>query len=109
MAATTDIDELHQAIGEFVVFFQSVEDLYRQIGWFLVDPEKTVWPPHQFRKESNGELVEKVTDLFLELVRLHNFPNGAESAAEAEQARTAFHALRKSRNRIVHSAYQEVK
>jgi len=109
MALTTDLDEVHQAIGEFVVFFQSVEDMYRQLGWQLVDPEKKSWPPQQFRKESNQELIDKVTDLYIELTRRYSFPNGAEKAAEAEDLRGIFHALRKFRNRMVHSAYHEVK
>lgn len=108
MAATTDIDEVHQAIGEFVVFFQAIEDTYRQIGWFLVDPEKAAWPPGQFRKESNQELVDKVTNLLLDLVQKHDFPNGAQKVTEAKQLQTAFHKLRKLRNRVVHSAYHEV-
>jgi hypothetical protein len=109
MAATVDLDEVHQAIGEFVVFFQSIEDMYRQLGWQLVDPEKRSWPPLQFRKESNRELIDKVTDLYVELARRYRFPNGAEKAAEAEQLRTTFHALRKFRNRMVHSTYHELK
>jgi hypothetical protein len=108
MPATTDLDEVHQAIGEFVVFFQSVEDTYRQIGWFLIDPDKKDWPPRQFRKESNSDLVNKVTDLFIDLTRKHNFPNGAQKAEEAERLRSVFHSLRKLRNRIVHSSYHEV-
>jgi hypothetical protein len=109
MAAAKDLDEVHQAIGEFVVFFQSVEDLYRQIGWKLVDPEQREWPPKQFRKESNKELIDKVTDLYIGLTQQYSFPNGAEKAVEAEQLRGTFHRLRKFRNRMVHSAYHEVK
>jgi hypothetical protein len=108
MVATTDIEEVHQAIGEFVVFFQSIEDMYRQIGWFLVDPERVAWPPRQFLKESNRDLIDKVTDLFIELTHRHAFPNGAEKVAQAEELRGLFHALRKFRNRMVHSAYHEV-
>jgi hypothetical protein len=109
MPATTDIEEVHQAVGEFVVFFQSIEDAYRQIGWFLVDPEKAVWPPRAFRRETNCDLVDKVTDLLIGLTQKYKFPNGQQKAEEAEQLRTTFHALRKLRNRVVHSAYHEVK
>jgi hypothetical protein len=108
MPPTTDIEEVHQAIGEFVVFFQSIEDTYRQIGWFLVDPEKTAWPPNAFRKETNADLVDKVTDLFVGLTRQYKFLNGEQKANEAEELRKTFHALRKFRNRMVHSAYHEV-
>ena len=37
----------YQGIGEFVVAFQWVEDLYRQIGWLILDPERRAWPPRQ--------------------------------------------------------------
>ena len=109
MPEVPDLDEVHQAIGEFVVFFQSIEDMYRHLGWQLVDPEKNSWPPRQFRREPNHELIDKVTDLFIGLTRRYRFSNGEEKAAEAERLRSTFHALRKFRNRIVHSAYNEVK
>jgi hypothetical protein len=108
MPLTVDIEEVYQAIGEFVVFFQSIEDTYRQIGWYLVDPQKVDWPPRVFRKETNADLVNKVTDLFIALTKKYRFPNGAKKAEEAERLRGVFHALRKFRNRVVHSAYQEV-
>lgn len=108
MPATTDIEEVHQAIGEFVVFFQSIEDTYRQIGWFMVDPKKRIWPPRAFRKESNFDLVNNVTDLFVGLTEQYDFPNGAHKAEEAEELRRKFHALRRFRNRVVHSAYHQV-
>ena len=108
MPATKDIEEVHQAIGEFVVFFQSVEDMYREIGWFLVDPSKTVWPPRTFRKESNCELVNKVTEMVIELTRQYKFPDGLQTAKKTEDLRNTFHDLRKIRNRVVHSAYHEV-
>jgi hypothetical protein len=108
MSTTTDIEGVHQAIGEFVVFFQSIEDLYRQIGWLLVDPERKAWPPNAFRKESNADLVNKVTNLFVTTTKQFDFPNGAEKAEEAENLRNTFHTLRKFRNKVVHSAYHEV-
>jgi len=40
-----DIDRAYRSIGEFVVAFQWIEDLYRQIGWFILDPERKNWPP----------------------------------------------------------------
>lgn len=109
MTQMSDISEVHKAIGEFVVFFQSIEDMYRRLGWFILDPEKKNWPPMQLRRESNRDLVDKVTDLFIELTRGFEFPNGAEKATEAEELRTTFHKLRKYRNRIAHSSYFEVK
>lgn len=108
MTQMPDISEVHEAIGEFVVFFQTVEDMYRRLGWAVLDPEKLNWPPRQLRKESNRDLVNKVTDLFIDLARQFDFPNGPEKAAEAEELRSTFHKLRKYRNRVVHSSYFEV-
>ena len=104
-----DIDEIHLAIGEFVVFFQSVEDMYRQLGWQIIDPEKKSWPPLQLRRESNKDLIDKVTDLFVKLTNQYEFLDGQELSARAENLRTVFHRLRKFRNRVVHSTYHEVK
>lgn len=108
MSLTADMEKVHQAIGELVVFFQSIEDEYRRIGWYLVDPEQTEWPPGAFRKESNADLIDKVTNLFVDLTRQYKFPNGEQKTIEAEELRKTFHALRKFRNRVVHSAYHEV-
>ena len=108
MSSESPVDATHKALGEFVIVFQWVENLYRQIGWFLIDPEKAAWPPSAFRRETNSELVDKVTNLFVDLTRQYRFPNGAQKATEAEELRSTFHALRKFRNRVVHSAYHEV-
>jgi hypothetical protein len=32
------MDKIYQRIGEFVVCFQWLEDLIRQIGWLVIDP-----------------------------------------------------------------------
>lgn len=104
-----DIDQAYQSIGEFVVAFQWAENKYREIGWFILDPERKHWPPMQLRTETNNDLVNKVTDLFLTLVQEHTFPNGAEQAASFDALRSEFHELRKFRNRLLHSTYVEMK
>jgi hypothetical protein len=87
-------NETYQAIGEFVIVFQWVENLYRQIGWFILDPERKQWPPMQLRVETNYKLINTVTDLFVDLTKLHAFPNGAEKAGEMQVLKTRFHDLR---------------
>jgi hypothetical protein len=108
MPSSPDIEDVYAAVGQFVVFFQMVEDTYRNVGWHLVDPQRKNWPPMEFRQESNRDLIDKVTDRFLELTETYNFPNGVEWAAEAQALRQQFHELRKYRNRLLHSAYTEV-
>lgn len=103
------IAKAYQSIGEFVVSFQWIESKYREIGWTILDPERKSWPPMQFRQESNKDLINKVTDLFQDLVDKHDFPNGAERAADMQEIRLQFHELRKYRNRLIHSAYIELK
>ena len=103
------VKETYQALGEFVVVFQWVENLYRQIGWFILDPERKQWPPMQLRKEKNHELINKVTELFVELTKQYSFPNGHEKAQQMLELKARFHELRGYRNRLLHSTYVELK
>ena len=109
MNSTDHIAETHRALGEFVIVFQWVENLYRQIGWFILDPERTQWPPMQLRKETNHDLINKVTDLYVDLTRRYAFPKGAEKAQDMLELKDHFHALREYRNRLLHSTYVELK
>lgn len=103
------VELTYQGIGEFVVVFQWAEDLYRQIGWIILDPERKRWPPMELRTESNGNLIDKVTAMFVELTERYELPNGAERASDFVDLRSRFHALRKYRNRLLHSTYVEIK
>jgi len=109
MNTESHVDVTHTALGEFVIVFQWVENLYRQIGWFILDPARKQWPPKQLRTESNHALINKVTDMFVELTKTYAFPNGADKARDMQELRTHFHALRKYRNRLLHSTYIELK
>jgi hypothetical protein len=109
MSASAQISATHQAIGEFVIAFQWIENLYRQMGWFILDPERKQWPPMQLRTERNHDLINKVTDLYVALTDGHAFPNGEAKALDMQELRAHFHALRKFRNRLLHSTYIELK
>lgn len=109
MAVRDEIAATHQALGEFVIVFQWVENLYRQIGWFILDPTRSDWPPMQLRRESNHDLINKVTALYVGLTERYAFPNGDEKAQDMLELREHFHALRKYRNRLLHSTYIELK
>lgn len=61
------------------------------------------------RMETNRSLIDRVTDLFVELTNTYPFENGAEKALDMQELRTRFHELRKYRNRLLHSAYIELK
>ena len=103
------VDATHKALGEFAIIFQWLENLYRQIGWFILDPDRKQWPPMQLRKECNHDLINRVTDMFVQLVNTHAFPNGPGKSAEMMQLREKFHDLRRYRNRLLHSTYVELK
>jgi len=103
------VETAYKAIGEFVVVFQWAESKYREIGWFILDPERIQWPPLQLRTETNQNLIDKVTDLLVGLTNTYPFENGAEKALDMQELRTRFHELRKYRNRLLHSAYIELK
>lgn len=109
MNNSSSIDSAYKALGEFVVVFQWAEMKYREIGWFILDPERRHWPPMQLRTETNQNLIDKVTDLFVVLTDTYSFENGTEKALDMQELRTRFHELRKYRNRLLHSAYIELK
>ena len=58
--------EIYQRIGEFAVSFQWIENKLREIGWFILDPERKEWPPKGLRNLTNHDLINKVSDLFEE-------------------------------------------
>lgn len=102
------IERAYCSLGKFVVVFQWVENKYREIGWFILDPDRKQWPPLSLRTESNARLINKVSDLFVRLTQQYDLPNGAERAADVETLRQEFHSLRKFRNRLLHSTYIEI-
>lgn len=99
----------HQALGEFIVIFQWVENLYRQIGWFILDPARKHWPPTELRRETTHILIDKVTELFVGLTRTYAFANGEEKANDILELRERFQDLRLYRNRLLHSTFVELK
>lgn len=101
--------QLYQSIGELVVATQWVECRYRELGWFIEDPERTTWPPRMLRKESLAQLIDVVTEKFGELIRTSTFANGGRFAQIAESVRVAAHELRSYRNQVLHSAFIELK
>jgi hypothetical protein len=103
------IDRAYQGIGEFVVTFQWIENTYREIGWFILDPDRKIWPPRAFRTESNRELLDKVTDLFCELVDRYELPDSTERKPELRALTAEFHKLREYRNGLLHSVFLELK
>ena len=102
---------VYQRIGEFAVSFQWIENKLREIGWFILDPERSQWPPSGLRNLTNEKLVDKVHQLFVQALPKCRLPHDleadfAESFASAAQA---LHQLRRDRNRILHSAFIELK
>jgi hypothetical protein len=102
-------DLIYKKLGEFVVSFQWLENRFREIGWLILDPKRTQWPPKLLRKENFGELIDKVHSLYDRLID----SIAPQDAKERKQAFKAIiresHALQKYRNNLVHSAYIELK
>jgi len=106
-----DESKVYQRIGEFVVSFQWLETKLREIGWFIIDPERTIWPPEELRDITNQKLIDRVHSLFIEALLKCDL--GAELEQDfvisfADCAKN-LHELRKSRNNILHSAFVELK
>jgi len=107
----TDETIVYQRIGEFAVSFQWLENKLREIGWFIMDPERKDWPPKGLRALTNEKLIDKVHELFLQALPQCKLEQELEEdfktffAACAE----ALHQLRRDRNRILHSAFIELK
>lgn len=103
--------QIYQRIGEFVVSFQWLENRVREIGWFILDPSRKEWPPKHLRNESTDKLFTKVERLFLQAL-----PKCGLSLEHEENLRLSFiehgarfHLLRRARNKILHSAFIELK
>ena len=102
---------VYQRIGEFTVSFQWLENRLREIGWLVLDPDRVQWPPRKLRSLTNQELIDEVHDLFKGALPKCNL--GAELEADLSRSFAAcaleLHQLRRDRNRILHSAFIELK
>ncbi len=102
---------VYQRIGEFTVSFQGLENKLREIGWFILDPDRKNWPPKGLRALTNEKLIDRVHELFLQA--LSPCKLGAELEADFKASfaacAEALHQLRRERNRILHSAFVELK
>ena len=104
-------EKIYQRIGEFVVSFQWLENKLREIGWFILDPKRSEWPPKSLRNLTNDKLIDKVQQLFTVALPKCKLPNELE--AEFRESFYSYaktlHQLRRDRNRILHSAFIELK
>lgn len=103
------IDLTYKSIGEFVVTFQWIESIYREIGWLILDPVRKSWPPMELRKETTAKLIDRVTELYCDLVDKYDIPIALDRKRDFLALQKEFQALRKYRNRILHSAVIELK
>jgi hypothetical protein len=108
-SAQLDLDRVYQRIGEFVVSFQWLEDMLRQIGWFILDPSRKEWPPKRLRSDKSERLADKVDKLFTLAIGKCGLSDAEERAADFHTLIERFHVIRKLRNRHLHSAYIELK
>ena len=106
-----DESAIYRRIGEFVVLYQWIENRLREIGWFILDPDRRSWPPTALRSISSAELFTRVEALFLDALPKCRLGDELESEYRTSFARCAeaFTELRKARNKILHSAFVELK
>ena len=104
-------DRVYQRIGEFTVSFQWIENTLREIGWFILDPERSQWPPAGLRNLTNEKLIDQVQQLFMQALPKCKLPNDLEEDFKGSFASSVkvLHQLRRYRNRILHSAFIELK
>ncbi len=102
---------VYQRIGEFTVTFQWLENKLREIGWFILDPDRAEWPPKGLRNLTNEKLIDKVHGLFVAALPTCRLPSDLETQFIDSFATAAknLHQLRRDRNRILHSAFIELK
>ena len=102
---------VYQRIGEFAVSFQWLENKLREIGWFVLDPERAQWPPTGLRNLTNEKLVDRVHDLFVQALPKCKLGKDLEEDFKDSFASSVkvLHQLRRDRNRILHSAFIELK
>lgn len=102
---------VYQRIGEFAVSFQWLENKLREIGWLILDPNRKNWPPKGLRSLTNKKLIDKVHELFLQALPRCTLGRELENDFRTSFATCAqeLHQLRRDRNRILHSAFIELK
>ncbi len=107
----TDEGLVYQCIGEFAVSFQWLENKLREIGWFIMDPDHKDCPPKGLRKLTNEKLIDKVHELFLQALPQCRLEQELEADFKTSftACAKALHQLRHERNRILHSAFIELK
>lgn len=107
----TDEALVYQRIGEFAVSFQWLENKLCEIGWFIMDPGRKDWPPKGLRALTNEKLIDKVHELFLQALPQCKLEHELEDDFKTSFAACteALHQLRRDRNRILHSAFIELK
>lgn len=106
-----DEDKIYRRIGEFVVSFQWLENRIREIGWYILDPNRGNWPPMDLRNDTTADLFAKVEKLFLDALPRCRLDPDLEADFRSLFAKSAerFRNLRRARNKILHSAYIELK
>jgi hypothetical protein len=104
-------ERVYQRIGEFAVSFQWIENKLREIGWFVMDPGRSTWPPTGLRNFTNEKLIDRVHELFVDALPKCGLPEELEADFKDSFSSTVnvLHQLRRDRNRILHSAFIELK
>ena len=99
---------LYQKIGEFVVSFQWLEHRLREIGWLITDPNRKIWPPKDFRDDSNVQLLNKIEIVYIDFIKASIIIDKENKILSFKKIIASLHEHRKYRNLLLHSAYLEI-
>lgn len=105
------LNHIYQRVGEFVISFQWTENKLREIGWFILDPQREEWPPVVLRNLTTADLIDRVHRLFVVALPKCQLPSQLEADFRDSFTSTVnvLHELRRDRNRILHSTFIELK
>ena len=101
----------YQRIGEFTVTFQWFENKLREIGWFILDPSRSNWPPTYLRNLSSEKLIDLVHGLFIQALPKCQLLQEWESDFKKsfDSSAKLLHQLLRDRNRVLHSVFIELR
>lgn len=108
---STEDSLVYQRLGEYVVSFQAIENKLREIGWCILDPGRSDFPPKTLRTGTSEQLINNVQRLIANALSKCDLAEDLLADFQAALASNvqALHEIRKDRNDVLHSAFIELK
>ena len=103
------LETIYRRIGEIAVCFQAMESKVRDIGWLLLDPDKSIWPPTTLRDLTTNKLLKRVAEIYRDRVAGFGGSGAKEYCESFSFTIDRAHDARRARNALLHSAFVELK